>query len=53
MHGRCVTPTELSRPGCEGGQATWVTDQTRDGAAQAWMQHLQAAIARRLAPAQE
>jgi hypothetical protein len=48
-HFRCVTPVERSRPGCEGGEAVWVVDQTRDGAAQAWMQHLQAAIARRLA----
>jgi uncharacterized protein YyaL (SSP411 family) len=47
---RCVTPVERSRPGCESGEAAWVVDQTRDGAAQAWMQHLQAAIARRLAP---
>ena len=49
-HFRCVTPVERSRPGCEGGEAVWVLDQTRDGAAQAWMQHLQAALARRLAP---
>ena len=48
-HFRCVTPVERSRPGCESGEAAWVVDQTRDGAAQAWMQHLQAAIARRLA----
>ena len=48
-HFRCVTPIERSRPGCEGGESVWVVDQTRDGAAQAWMQHLQAAIARRLA----
>ena len=53
-HFRCVTPVERSRSGCEGGESVWVVDQTRDGAAQAWMQHLQAAIARRLAapPAQ-
>ena len=49
-HFRCVTPVERSRPGCESGEATWVLDQTRDGSAQAWMQHLQAAFARRLAP---
>ena len=49
-HFRCATPIERSRPGCEGGEAVWVVDQTRDGAAQAWMQHLQAALARRLAP---
>jgi hypothetical protein len=48
-HYRCVTLVERSRPGCESGEAAWVVDQTRDGAAQAWMQHLQAAIARRLA----
>ena len=48
-HFRCVTPIERSRPGCEGGESVWVRDQTRDGAAQAWMQHLQAALARRLA----
>lgn len=48
-HFRCVTPQERSRPGCEGGESVWVVDQTLDGAAQAWMQHLQAAIARRLA----
>ena len=48
-HFRCATPVERSRPGCEGGESVWVVDQTRDGAAQAWMQHLQAAIARRLA----
>lgn len=48
-HFRCVTPVERSRPGCEGGESVWVVDQTRDGSAQAWMQHLQAAIARRLA----
>jgi len=46
---RCTIPGELARPGCEGGEATWVVDQTRDGAAQAWMQHLQGAIARRVA----
>ncbi len=49
-HFRCVTPVERSRPGCESGEPIWVLDQTRDGAAQAWMQHLQAALARRLAP---
>jgi hypothetical protein len=49
-HYRCVTTVERSRPGCEGGESLWVVDQTRDGAAQAWMQHLQAAIARRQAP---
>ena len=47
-HFRCVTPVERSRPGCEGGESVWVVDQTRDGAAQAWMQHLQAAVASRL-----
>ena len=49
-HFRCVTAFERSRPGCEGGESVWVRDQTRDGAAQAWMQHLQAALARRPAP---
>jgi hypothetical protein len=48
-HFRCVTPAERSRPGCESGESIWVVDQTLDGAAQAWMQHLQAAVARRLA----
>jgi hypothetical protein len=47
-HFRCVTPIERNRPGCEGGESVWVVDQTHDGAAQAWMQHLQAAIAHRL-----
>ena len=36
--------------GGDRGDATDRGDQTRDGAAQAWMQHLQAALARRLAP---
>jgi len=48
-HFRCVTTIERSRPGCESGEAVWVLDQTRDGAAQAWMQHLQAALACRYA----
>ena len=36
-------------PGCQNGRATWAVDRTRDGAAQAWMQHLQTALAQRLA----
>jgi uncharacterized protein YyaL (SSP411 family) len=36
-------------PGCESGQVSGVVDRTRDTAAQAWMQHLQTAIARRCA----
>ena len=43
-HYRCLN---LTRPGCENGSA-WVVDRTRDTAAQAWMQHLEAALARRL-----
>jgi uncharacterized protein YyaL (SSP411 family) len=39
---RCVDRTA---PGCESGEATWVTDPTLDTAAQAWIQHLQTAIA--------
>ena len=49
-HFRCVAPFERRWPGCEGDESVWVRDQARDGAAQAWMQHLQAALARRLAP---
>jgi uncharacterized protein YyaL (SSP411 family) len=45
---RCLTPFERTRPGCEGGDSAWVVDRTRDGAAQAWIQFLQAALARRL-----
>ena len=36
-------------PGCQDGRASWAVDRTRDGAAQAWMQHLQTALAQRLA----
>lgn len=35
--------------GCEGDESTWVIDWTLDTAAQAWNQHLNVAIARRLA----
>ena len=35
-------------PQCERDRVRWVRDGTRDLAAQAWMQHLQTAIARRL-----
>lgn len=35
-------------PGCESGLVASVVDRTRDTAAQAWMQHLQSAITRRL-----
>jgi hypothetical protein len=41
---RCV---DRSAPGCESGQVSWVVDRTRDTAAQAWMQHLETAIAQR------
>jgi uncharacterized protein YyaL (SSP411 family) len=51
-HFRCLTPVERSRPGCEQGESSWVLDQTRDGSAQAWMQHLQAALARRSHPSE-
>jgi hypothetical protein len=37
-------------PGCERGQVGTVADQTLDGAALAWAQHLETAIAQRLAP---
>jgi hypothetical protein len=33
-------------PGCAGGRGRWAADHTRDTAAQAWAQHLQAALAR-------
>ena len=42
-HYRCVHPTT---PGCETGEAAWAIDRTRDTAAQAWPQHLEAALAR-------
>ena len=35
---------------CPAGETGWVTDATPDTAAGAWVQHLQAALARRLAP---
>ena len=39
--------------GCEGGSADPVVDRVRDTAAQAWTQHLQAALAERtLEPSQ-
>jgi uncharacterized protein YyaL (SSP411 family) len=40
---RCM---DRSAPGCESGQVSWARDESRDTAAQAWMQHLQTAIAR-------
>ena len=43
---RCV---DRDAPGCESGQVSQVRDRTRDTAAQAWMQHFQAAIAQRCA----
>ena len=43
-HRRCPAPAV---PACEHGEARWGVDETRDGAAQAWMQHLQTALARR------
>jgi hypothetical protein len=46
-HYRCV---DRSAPGCESGQVRWVVDRTRDTSAQAWHQHLDAAIAARLLP---
>jgi hypothetical protein len=39
---RCV---DQVAPGCESGTVTWAVDHTRDTSAQAWMQHLQAALA--------
>jgi hypothetical protein len=39
---RCPAQTV---PGCEGGPGAWALDRTRDTSAQAWMQHLQAALA--------
>ena len=45
-HYRCV---DRIAPGCGSGRVQWVVDRTRDTAAQAWMQHLQTAIAQRLA----
>ena len=46
-HYRCV---DRRAPGCESVVFKWAFDQTRDTAAQAWIQHLQTAIARRTAP---
>ena len=34
---------------CQAGQTGWIVDHIRDGAAQAWAQHLQAQLASRLA----
>jgi hypothetical protein len=45
-HYRCVD--RLAR-GCESGRFPRIVDRTRDTAAQAWMQHLQTVIARRVA----
>jgi len=39
---RCV---DRVAKGCESGQASVVVDHTRDTAAQAWVQHLQTALA--------
>ncbi len=44
---RCV---DRVAKGCESGQVQQVVDHTRDTAAQAWVQHLQAALAERLLP---
>ncbi len=44
---RCVDRTAK---GCESGQVQQVVDHTRDTAAQAWVQHLQSALAERLLP---
>jgi hypothetical protein len=46
---RCVD--RVAR-GCESGQVQQVVDHTRDTAAQAWVQHLQSALAERLLPAE-
>jgi uncharacterized protein YyaL (SSP411 family) len=35
-------------PACQGGQGSMVVDQTLDGAANAWAQHLNVALAERL-----
>ena len=45
---RCV---DRVAPGCASGQTAIVVDHTRDTVAQAWVQHLQAALAERLRPA--
>jgi hypothetical protein len=37
-------------PGCESGQARVVVDQRLDGAALAWTQHLETALAQRVSP---
>ena len=47
-HYRCV---DTYAPGCESGQVRWVVDYTFDTSAQAWLQHLQAAIGTLLWPA--
>jgi uncharacterized protein YyaL (SSP411 family) len=39
---------DAGAPGCAGGRTRWVVDHTRDTAAQAWAQHLQAALAQTL-----
>jgi hypothetical protein len=46
---RCV---DRIAKGCESGQVQQVVDHTRDTAAQAWVQHLQSALAERLPPAE-
>jgi len=46
---RCV---DRVAKGCETGQVQQVVDHTRDTAAQAWVQHLQSALAERLLPVQ-
>ena len=48
---RCATTPAWTgaAPGCGDGRARWAADHTRDTAAQAWAQHLQAALARSIA----
>ena len=47
---RCV---DRVAKGCESGQVQHVVDHTRDTAAQAWVQHLQTALAQALEPTPE
>jgi uncharacterized protein YyaL (SSP411 family) len=47
-HYRCV---DRRAPGCRDSRPDWVVDHTRDTSAQAWLQHLQVALAERLVAA--
>ena len=46
---RYYASVDARAPGCAGGRTRWAVDHTRDTAAQAWDQHLQAALARGMA----